>query len=216
MSSIGDRATQSVRDRSAVTTSQDPDKPGASEERKRSASQCSRMGGKKTGKAAEVVPAGKKNAEVVPAKMKKAEAIPATATVSKAPEDPSQDFGERLNKLEDMFARVMDKMEAMNRPSSSRAFDHDAGASSDLSAHVERESHMFTGGLLDEGNENSSLIYDESQTDYLGQTPSDSEAVPAIAAKFALPTGIGAPVEKTFAQSVTYMIMISHQLEEKI
>ena len=93
----------------------------------------------------------------------------------------------------------MDKMGAMNRPTSSWAFDHDTRASSDLSAHMEGESHVFAGRLLDEGDEDLSLIYEENQTDYLGQPPSGSEAVPAIAAKIALTTGIGAPVEETTA-----------------
>ena len=69
--------------------------------------------------------------------MKKAEAVPAPSTVSKAPDSPEHNFGDRLNKLENMFARV----EAMEAMSNQPAHVEVGGESA---AHVETESQVFS------------------------------------------------------------------------
>eukprot|EP00057_Strongylocentrotus_purpuratus_P011737 XP_011666211.1 PREDICTED: endochitinase A1-like [Strongylocentrotus purpuratus] len=137
----------------------------------------------------------------------------------------SKSVDSRIDKLEDMLSVLMERIPAPAQP---------ALAPQTFSSPVDKNTEPLSVGRLTSGeglladdfydgseSPGSELLYDTDDVGSMGRAVGSvpttagkgQDTIPMIAAKFAMPSGIGAPLHDDIAQSMTYLM--SNKLEEK-
>ena len=117
----------------------------------------------------------------------------------------NHDVQNRLGRLEDQLAQVLQALSA-------RANDHDHAVSTPGGEVYFEDTAQDVTDVTDMGQCPNVLTNDDNPEE--GECTSETKIIPPIAAKFAIPTGIGEPVDDEIAQSTSYLM--THQLEEKV
>ncbi|XP_011676926.2 uncharacterized protein LOC105444406 [Strongylocentrotus purpuratus] len=137
----------------------------------------------------------------------------------------SKSVDSRIDKLEDMLSVLMERIPAPAQL---------ALAPQTFSSPVDKNTEPLSVGRLTSGeglladdfydgseSPGSELLYDTDDVGSMGRAVGSvpttagkgQDSIPMIAAKFAMPSGIGAPLHDDIAQSMTYLM--SNKLEEK-
>ena len=142
-----------------------------------------------------------------------------TRTDKPAEKPEKSNVNQRLSKLEDMLQTVLQALPLQNVSASHQDSEMQprvayggSSCSTGAAVHTAPLTATQPGGQMrkdDESDSEMGQIGEEEDELYLSP-----ETVPPIAAKFAVTSDIGGPVEETIAQSANYLL--THQLEQKV